>query len=48
MTKNALDSGLSRDEEIKAHRSCSSLRIVCEAMLRVMKNKVAEMGCEGI
>ena len=25
-TKNALDSGLSRDDENKTHRSCSSLR----------------------
>ena len=38
-TKNALDSGLSRDDENKARRSCSSLRIGCTAMLRVMKNK---------
>nr|XP_023876361.1 protein FAR1-RELATED SEQUENCE 11-like [Quercus suber] len=38
-TKNALDSGLSRDDENKAHISCSSLRTGCEAMLRVMKNK---------
>ena len=38
-TKNALDSGLSRDDENMAHRSCSSLKTGCEAMLRVMKNK---------
>ncbi|KAL0013407.1 hypothetical protein SO802_000476 [Lithocarpus litseifolius] len=38
-SKNALDSGLSRDDENKARRSCSSLRTGCEAMLRVMKNK---------
>ncbi|KAM3744770.1 hypothetical protein ACB098_06G076600 [Castanea mollissima] len=37
-TKNALDSGLNRDDENKARRSCSSLRTGCEAMLRVMKN----------
>ena len=38
-TKNALDSGLSRDDENMARRSCSSLKTGCEAMLRVMKNK---------
>ncbi|KAK9986704.1 hypothetical protein SO802_031655 [Lithocarpus litseifolius] len=38
-TKNALDSGLSRDDENKALRSCLSLRTGCKAMLRVMKNK---------
>nr|XP_023926935.1 receptor-like protein EIX2 [Quercus suber] len=37
--KNALDSGLSRDDENKARRSCSSLRTGCEAMRRIMKNK---------
>ena len=37
--KNALDNGLSKDDENKARRSCSSLRNGCEAMLRVMKNK---------
>ena len=37
--ENALDSGLSRGDENKACRSCSSLRTGCEAMLRVMKNK---------
>ena len=38
-TKNALDSGLSRDDQNMARRSCSSLKTGCEAMLRVMKNK---------
>ena len=38
-TKNALDSGLSRDDENMARRSCSSLKTGCEGMLRVMKNK---------
>ena len=38
-TKNTFDSGESRDDEKKARRSCSSLRIGCAAMLRVMKNK---------
>ena len=38
-TKNAFDNGLSRDDENKARRSCSSLRTGWEAMLRVMKNK---------
>ena len=38
-TKNALDNGLSKDDENKARKSCSSLRIGCETMFRVMKNK---------
>ena len=38
-TKNALNSGLSRDDQNMARRSCSSLKTGCEAMLRVMKNK---------
>ncbi|XP_075645656.1 protein FAR1-RELATED SEQUENCE 11-like [Castanea sativa] len=37
-TKNALDNCLSRDDENRARRNCSSLRTGCEAMLRVMKN----------
>ena len=38
-TKNALDSGLSRNDKNKARRSCSSLKTRCEVMLMVMKNK---------
>ena len=38
-TKNALDSGLSRNDKNKAHRSWSSLKTRCEVMLMVMKNK---------
>ena len=38
-TKNTFDSGESKDDEKKARRSCSSLRIGCTTMLRVMKNK---------
>ena len=37
--KKTLDNGESKDDEQKARRSCSSLRIGCKAMLRVMKNK---------
>ena len=38
-TKNALDSGLSRNDKNKARRSCSSLKTRCEVMLMVMENK---------
>ena len=38
-TKNALDSGLSRNDKNKARRSCLSLKTRCEVMLMVMENK---------
>ncbi|KAK7856100.1 putative nucleoredoxin 1 [Quercus suber] len=47
-TKNTFDSGESRDDEKKEHRSCSSLRTGCEAMLRVMKNnKLQKLAVKG-
>ena len=38
-TKNALESGLRRNDKNKARRSCSSLKTRCEVMLMVMENK---------